>query len=60
MPLADGTWVAVRSISEPAQTYAGREASSDARLMWSIVANPAVLSGRLSTQWRGAVAYFTD
>ncbi|CAK0826729.1 unnamed protein product [Prorocentrum cordatum] len=60
MLLADGTWVAVRSISEPAQTYAGRGASSDARLMWSIVTNPAVLSGRLSTQWRGAVAYFTE
>ncbi|CAK0877157.1 unnamed protein product, partial [Prorocentrum cordatum] len=59
MPQADGTRVAIRSISEPAQTYAGREAASDARLM-SIVANPAVPGGRLLRQWRDAVASFTE
>ena len=59
MPLADGTWVAIRSISEPTLTYAGREAAADARLM-SIVANPSVPGGRLLRQWRDAVASFTE
>jgi len=59
MPLADGSWVAIRSISGSAQEYAGREAASDARLM-GILPNPAVPGGRLLRQWRDAVASFTE
>eukprot|EP00959_Pyramimonas_sp_CCMP1952_P324904 6800635-Pyramimonas_sp.AAC.1 len=59
MPLADGSWVTIRSISGSAQEYAGREAASDARLM-GILPNPAVPGGRLLRQWRDAVASFTE